>query len=42
VLFPYTVSFIHKISGASLVLISKWLIIVIGAALCLTVYYSHI
>lgn len=39
VLFPYTVSFIHKISGASLVLISKWLVIVIGAALCLSVYY---
>lgn len=39
VLFPYTVSLIHKISGLSLVFISKWLIIIIGAALCLTVYY---
>jgi hypothetical protein len=39
VLFPYTVAFLFIISGLSLVEITKWLVIIIGASLCLTVYY---
>ena len=39
VLFPYTVAFLFTLSGLSLVEITKWLVIIIGAALCLTVYY---
>ncbi len=39
VLFPYTVAFLNKISGASLISITKWLVIISGAALSLTVYY---
>lgn len=39
VLFPYTVAFLYKISGASLIAITKWLVIISGAALSLTVYY---
>lgn len=39
VLFPYTVAFLHVLSGISLVEITKWLVILSGAALCLTVYY---
>jgi hypothetical protein len=39
VLFPYIVSFLHKISGGSLVQITKWLAIISGAALTVTVYY---
>jgi hypothetical protein len=38
VLFPYTVAFLYKISGISLVEITKWLAIISGAALSLTVY----
>jgi len=39
VLFPYTVALLFTLSGLSLVEITKWLVIIIGAALCLTVYY---
>ncbi len=39
VLFPYTVAFIHRLTGISLVEITKWLVIISGAALSLTVYY---
>jgi len=39
VLFPYTVAFINKISGFSLIEITKWLAIIGGAALSITVYY---
>jgi len=38
VLFPYTVAFIYKISSASLVGITSGLVVISGAALCLTVY----
>jgi hypothetical protein len=39
VLFPYIVAFLYKISGISLVVITKWVVIISGAALSLTVYY---
>ncbi|MGB9175198.1 MAG: hypothetical protein WCB46_00495, partial [Methanoregula sp.] len=39
VLFPYTVAFLHVLSGISLVELTKWIAILSGAALCLTVYY---
>jgi hypothetical protein len=39
VLFPYTAAFFHKLSGFSLVEITKWLAILGGAVLSLTVYY---
>lgn len=39
VLFPYTVAFLYLLLGISLVEITKWLVILVGAALCLTVYY---
>src|SRR3989304_2007457 len=38
-LFPYTVSFLYKLSGFSLVEITKWLVIISGGALALTTYY---
>lgn len=37
-LFPYTVAFLSFFTGISLVEVTKWLVILAGAALCLTVY----
>jgi len=42
VLFPYLVAFFSQISGASLVEIAKWLAIISGATLSLTVYFFTI
>jgi hypothetical protein len=39
VLFPYTVAFLNLLTGISLVDSTKWLVILAGSALCLTVYY---
>ncbi len=39
VLFPYTVAFFHKLSGISLITLTKWVAVISGAALSLTVYY---
>jgi hypothetical protein len=39
VLFPYTVAFLNKISGISLVILAEWVAVLTGAALCLTVYF---
>jgi hypothetical protein len=39
VFFPYLTALIYKISGLSLVIIVKWLVIISGAALSLTVYF---
>ena len=39
VLFPYTVAFLSKITGLSLVILTSWLAVLTGAALCLTVYF---
>ncbi|NJD76641.1 MAG: hypothetical protein FIB08_06020 [Candidatus Methanoperedens sp.] len=39
VLFPYTVAFLHKLSGISLITITNWVAVISGAALSLTVYY---
>ena len=39
VLFPYLIAFLYKISGFSLLELTKWLVVIGGAALSLTVYY---
>jgi len=39
VLFPYTIALLHRITSLSLVPITKWLAIISGAVLCLTIYF---
>jgi hypothetical protein len=39
VLYPYTLAFLYKISGISLVVLAEWLVVFTGAALCLTTFF---
>lgn len=39
VLFPYTIAFLHLITGFSLTDLTAWLAIIAGAAICLSTYF---